>query len=44
MRNVSKLPVVIGLLLTCAWAGPKFTFNDGKSDCELTQSYQVWAA
>jgi hypothetical protein len=44
IKKISIVPVVIGLSLACAWAGPKFTFNDGKSDCELTQSYQVWAA
>ena len=36
--------MVISLSLACAWAGPKFTFNDGKSDLELTQSYQLWGA
>jgi hypothetical protein len=38
----SMIPAVISLSLACAWAGPKFTYNEGKSDCELTQSYQVW--
>jgi hypothetical protein len=27
----------------CLFAGPKFTFNEGKSSCEITQSYQLWA-
>lgn len=44
IKKTSLVPVVIGLSLACAWAGPKFTYNEGKSDCELTQSYQVWAA
>ncbi len=26
------------------FAGPKLTFNDGKSDLELIQTYQVWGA
>lgn len=26
-----------------AGAGPKLTFNDGKSSLEITQTYQVWA-
>jgi hypothetical protein len=42
-KKNSMIPVVIGLSFACAWAGPKFTFNDGKSDCELWQSYQLWA-
>ena len=42
-KKNSLIPIVIGLSLACAWAGPKFTYNDGKSDCELTQSYQVWS-
>jgi hypothetical protein len=40
----SMVPIIIGLLLAAAWAGPKFTFNDGKSSLELTQSYQLWGA
>jgi hypothetical protein len=44
IKNNSTISLVIGLSLTCVWAGPKFTFNDGKSDLELTQSYQLWGA
>lgn len=31
--------ICIGVVL----GGPKFTYNNGKSDCEITQSYQLWA-
>ena len=43
IKKNSMIPLVIGLSLTCASAGPKFTYNEGKSDCEIFQSYQVWA-
>ena len=43
-KKSNMIPMVISLSLACAWAGPKFTFNDGKSDLELTQSYQLWGA
>jgi hypothetical protein len=43
MLKKSMVFVALGLSLTCVWAGPKFTYNEGKSDLELTQSYQVWA-
>jgi hypothetical protein len=42
-KNSRMIPTIIGLSLACAWAGPKFTFNEGKSSCEITQSYQLWA-
>jgi hypothetical protein len=35
---------LIGCIFTSVvFAGPKFTYNNGKSDCEITQSYQLWA-
>jgi len=35
--------IAIGMSLTCAWAGPKFSFNEAKSTLEITQMYQFWA-
>jgi hypothetical protein len=35
--------LVVGFLSFIASAGPKLTFNDGKSTLELTQTYQFWA-
>jgi hypothetical protein len=43
INNNSIIPVVIGLSLACAWAGPKFSFNEAKSTLEITQMYQFWA-
>jgi hypothetical protein len=37
------IPVVIGLSFAGAWAGPKFTFFEGKSTLDITQTYQFWA-
>ena len=33
--------LITGAIITVP-AAPKFTFNDGKSDLEITQSYQIW--
>ena len=37
------IPVIIGLLFACVWAGPKFSFNESKSTLEITQTWQFWA-
>lgn len=35
--------VIAAVSASSLFAGPKFTYNEGKSNCEITQSYQLWA-
>ncbi|MDD5674030.1 MAG: hypothetical protein PHC61_07705 [Chitinivibrionales bacterium] len=36
--------LLMGICVGLVSAGPLFTFNDGKSNLEITQTYQVWGA
>jgi hypothetical protein len=43
MRSSTKTALLIALGATVTLAGPKLTFDDGKSSVELTQAWQFWA-
>jgi hypothetical protein len=44
MHNKSSMiSALVGLSFACAWAAPKFSFNEAKSTLEITQTYQFWA-